>query len=243
MPKTFRDAVIVTRRLGLRFLWIDLLCILQGSKDDWTREASQMEEIYAQADFNIWADAGADSNTGLNGSRLMIGTEIGAFEPGVPIYTRPFPGPVSPHGVSHEPSGHYQQKPNVLDTRGWVLQERLLSPRIIHFAEHEIARECDTTIRCECDIRSRKPSARSFRNAIKDHANYVSYQNPWKDLVYSYSLLNLTVESDKLTAIAGLASRAAKFWSMTYINGLWMKDLPHGLFWRVNRFQPSLIPP
>jgi hypothetical protein len=37
LPKTFQDAVLMTRRLGIRYLWIDSLCIIQDDGDDWDR--------------------------------------------------------------------------------------------------------------------------------------------------------------------------------------------------------------
>lgn len=233
MPKTYQDAVTVTRRLRLRFLWIDSLCILQGSQEDWMREAMQMEDIYAQGEVNISAEVGADSHAGLNGSRKMAGVEIGTLEPGIPIFVRPFPTAVMPYAVTHRPRGHGQSEPYALDTRGWVLQERLLSPRILHFADHEIAWECDTAVRCECNSWPAKPSTRLFRAVIEDQGGIASYQATWKDLVETYTSLDLTFQSDKLTAFAGLASRAAKRWSMTYIKGLWKEDFPYSLFWRV----------
>jgi hypothetical protein len=236
MPKTFREAVIVTRRLGLKFLWIDSLCILQDSKEDWMREASRMGDIYACAAMNISADAGTDPNAGLNKSRLMVGTEIGVSEPGVSIYTRPFPKAVDPYAVIHKPSRH-DQRNHILDTRGWVLQERLLSPRILHFGEHEIGWECDTAIRCECSLRSREPSARLFRNVTKTCPRDHSYGEAWRHLVHTYVPLDFTFESDRLAAISGLVSRAAKCWSMTYINGLWKEHFPWSLYWRA--FDPS----
>ncbi|KAI1476307.1 HET-domain-containing protein [Daldinia eschscholtzii] len=53
LPATFRDAVIITKTLGLRFLWIDSLCIIQDDKDDWEQESSQMEKIYGRADVRL----------------------------------------------------------------------------------------------------------------------------------------------------------------------------------------------
>jgi hypothetical protein len=49
LSKTFQDAVEITRRLEVNFLWIDSLCIIQGDKQDWQREASRMERSIATA--------------------------------------------------------------------------------------------------------------------------------------------------------------------------------------------------
>jgi hypothetical protein len=45
LPNTFQDAILITRRLGLRYLWIDSLCILQGSASDWQRGSAVMHGI------------------------------------------------------------------------------------------------------------------------------------------------------------------------------------------------------
>lgn len=65
LPKTFRDAVLVTRGLGLRFLWIDSLCIIQDSKEDWDFEASRMAKVYNNAYLTIAADLAPHPNVGL----------------------------------------------------------------------------------------------------------------------------------------------------------------------------------
>jgi hypothetical protein len=55
LPKTFRDAVVVTRRLGIPFLWIDSLCIIQDSPEDWATESSSMRLVYKNCLVNITA--------------------------------------------------------------------------------------------------------------------------------------------------------------------------------------------
>ena len=65
LPQTFRDAIIITRKLGYRYLWIDSLCIVQDSIVDWQLESVKMNTIYANAVLNISADAAADSSEGI----------------------------------------------------------------------------------------------------------------------------------------------------------------------------------
>ncbi|EPE36489.1 hypothetical protein GLAREA_08652 [Glarea lozoyensis ATCC 20868] len=65
LPKTFRDAIRVTRELGQRYIWIDSLCIIQDDLDDWRREASTMERVYSMAYFTIAATSAADSSQGF----------------------------------------------------------------------------------------------------------------------------------------------------------------------------------
>ena len=64
MPATFRDAISITRRLGYRYLWIDSLCIIQDSDEDWKHESAVMGQIYGHSDCTIAATGSADSNGG-----------------------------------------------------------------------------------------------------------------------------------------------------------------------------------
>jgi len=65
LPKTFKDAVTITRALGVRYLWIDSLCIMQDSQEDWEKEASQMREVYQFSYCNIAGTDARDSTEGL----------------------------------------------------------------------------------------------------------------------------------------------------------------------------------
>jgi hypothetical protein len=64
LPKTFQDAIEISRRLDIRFLWIDSLCIIQDSKEDWLKESVIMGDIYQHAYCNIAATAAPDGRTG-----------------------------------------------------------------------------------------------------------------------------------------------------------------------------------
>lgn len=65
LPPTFRDAIILTRKLGFRYIWIDSLCIIKDSHEDWTAESTQMYEIYANASLNIAASAAKHPQQGM----------------------------------------------------------------------------------------------------------------------------------------------------------------------------------
>ncbi|KAH0531283.1 hypothetical protein TsFJ059_000137 [Trichoderma semiorbis] len=69
LPKTFQDAVTVTRSLGIPYLWIDSLCIIQEDEKDWESEAARMEEVFSFAYFTIAASRGTSSLSGFLGER------------------------------------------------------------------------------------------------------------------------------------------------------------------------------
>lgn len=65
LPNTFQDAILATRMLGVRYIWIDSLCIIQDNADDWAKEASLMHKVYKNAMCNLSASASRNSNEGL----------------------------------------------------------------------------------------------------------------------------------------------------------------------------------
>lgn len=167
-PRTFQEAIRYTRHLGYNYLWIDSLCIIQDSKEDWEHESSRMQDVYTHAILNISANATLDSTSGLGSSkRLAPGKPVGNSRGGDYVRAKKCSSLMTDSsGVSHVPSQEGFESRQDLDTRGWVLQERMLSPRILHFSEYKIAWECDTACRCECAILDRKPTARDFRKLL-----------------------------------------------------------------------------
>ncbi|KAK4196348.1 heterokaryon incompatibility protein-domain-containing protein [Triangularia verruculosa] len=141
MPATLRDAVTATRNLGLRYLWIDALCIIQDDTPDWLREAPQMGLIYQNAHLTIAATGSSSSTGGLFHPR-----DTTTNQPVVELSYQPpggggrklrtfFVGP-------HPPSFDKVVTASVWNSRGWVIQERNLSRRIILFAAGQLFFEC-----------------------------------------------------------------------------------------------------
>jgi len=64
LPRTFKDAVKISRDLSYRYLWIDALCIVQGSEEDWASEGSKMEDIFSNCALCIAATSGIDGSSG-----------------------------------------------------------------------------------------------------------------------------------------------------------------------------------
>jgi len=65
LPATFLEAIKLTRRLGIRCLWIDSLCIIQDSSEDWDTESVRMFDIYKNSYLNIGAAGALDADGGL----------------------------------------------------------------------------------------------------------------------------------------------------------------------------------
>jgi hypothetical protein len=137
LSKSFRDAILATRHLGLRYLWIDSLCIVQDSLKDWEFESAMMSEIYENACVNIAATAATDGSFGcFNERRPLLVQQCGVdmvLDPSM----RTVQCVISQRGLWRR---DLDDAP--LNTRAWVAQERFASPRIIHFARHQIFWEC-----------------------------------------------------------------------------------------------------
>jgi hypothetical protein len=138
LGKTFQDAIAVTRGLGERYLWIDSLCIIQDDKSDWMHESTRMGTVFSSAYCVIAATAAAGTQSGFlrppPANRFVaLPTPSGA-----PLYlcetVDDFRGDVEQAGLSR---------------RGWVLQERALARRTIHFSSGQTYWECGRGIHCE----------------------------------------------------------------------------------------------
>lgn len=160
LPLTFRHAVQVTRRLEVRYLWIDSLCIIQDDSEDWAVESERMGSIYAQSYVTLAADSSASSDGGLFNSKSVLQDE----EPmgkhvtlRVPVEERKelrcllyvsdertVPSNLGPSdGFEEDDGSKGEQDPDkMLVTRGWTLQEAVLAPRVLHFTSKQLIWEC-----------------------------------------------------------------------------------------------------
>jgi hypothetical protein len=134
LPRTIKDALIITRHLGLRYLWIDALCIIQDSAKDWEEQSSKMGQIYANAYINISAGSASDTQSGFL-NRRELRTIRSCKHPSL-LDSRPrviCPNIPWPEKIMNK---------DILNSRGWILQEQVLSRRIINFGPHEVYWEC-----------------------------------------------------------------------------------------------------
>ena len=224
LPKTFQDAVIITRNLGLKFLWIDSLCILQDSKEDWEIESAKMASIYANAFVTISASGSPDSQGGCfldSGNRSIH----------IPSTNRE--GKLACVGVRerrHLNTFETGQLP--LNGRGWVLQESLLSVRKLLYTGKELVWECHTSIACECSPKFRpNPGDQAYPASMAGTRGRRRVATHWSAIVEQFTKRNLTKQQDRLVAIAGLASAMNQIWPDEYLCGLWKSNLNRGLLW------------
>jgi hypothetical protein len=225
LPLTIRDAVIVTRELGLRYLWVDSLCIIQDSNTDWLQEAATMHEVYRNAAVTIGAEASSGSHVGIfNGTnpvRQTIKTVPGTMK----ATAAGIQGSIS---FSEPVPQTFEFDPGPLSERAWALQEDLLSRRHIRFALHQIYWRCKTMEATEVNIRGSSPSVRWDVHAVKEPFD----RDQWFDIVNRFGARQITFAKDRLSAIAALARvYGGSKLCRDYVAGLWLSHLPEALLW------------
>lgn len=254
LPKTLRDAIIVSRALGLQYLWIDAICIIQDSPEDWAEQAGKMAGIYQDAHLTISADNAEGSDSGFLADRNLQAIR-------------------SCHNTRARMSIH----PDIRDVfsiinagdlsrRGWVLQERIFSRRIVHWSHLEVGWQCREMQASERDPQGQLNTEWLGSNArrmlvstepLDPRLNRLSglseelipadtfqdiksdIYDAWYLLVEEYSHRLLTYpDKDKLIALSSIAKAYHNRYSRilgpekSYISGLWMGDLARGLSFR-----------
>ncbi|PKS05119.1 hypothetical protein jhhlp_008486 [Lomentospora prolificans] len=290
-PATLRDAIEVTRALNIRYLWIDALCIIQDSAEDWAREAARMCGVYGGAIVTIAAACAAKTAEGIFHDR-KVPSEPRCWldwrngdEPSPKVFLRP--------GAE---ISNYKLSQNALSSRGWILQETLLAPRTIWFGTEQICFECPKgsveesgrSVRITEMYRSKEYMRILRRNILPNWrrrlisflkdlqlpvATLVSFPSPttifrardletlrhralvarpltiqgsfkppaspagmshfdlWIKIIENYSCRSLTVITDTLPALSGLANEFHRATGDDYVAGLWKGDLLRGLCW------------
>ncbi|KAH8648636.1 heterokaryon incompatibility protein-domain-containing protein [Xylariales sp. PMI_506] len=262
LPRTFQDAINLTVKLGIQFIWIDALCIIQDSTEDWQAESVKMAQVYSNAYINLAAAASSDPYGGLyrdRDPRMINPLQMDIKWPG------------SLEGTFYctaDDSWRDNIDSSTLLTRGWVFQERILSKRTVYFARDQLYWECDQLCASETFPRggpwdpklgvqsSNLPSKTSifegsqWTSRVKGRYSLLQQlpslprdlkSNPdflyvWTSVVAKYSELHLTMARDRLVAISGIAKQFSSHDNDNdYILGLWRQKLPLLLLWQIDR--------
>ena len=257
LPLTFQHAITITRKLGYQYLWIDSLCIIQDSTEDWNIESLEMKRVYQMSALTIGAAQGTDSHAGCFVKRQPLAhfpCRIAQLSTGFLMtpFDREMPGKSLPHACTGAP----------LFDRCWVLQERMLSPRTLYYGPKGLHWECN-----ECyanEIYPRGCSSASFRDLevvsglgihteasdqrlklkmitlgpmttlidVFEETTYIrNFYRVWDHLLVSYTKMKLTFPSDNLKALSGLISLIEQSTGLTSVSGHWKEFLPFDLLW------------
>jgi hypothetical protein len=229
LPKAFQDAISFVRKLGIRYLWIDSLCIIQDDKKDWEKEAAAMCSVYEHSYLTL-AATGSPSDDQNFFSRASDREIKGTTMEGTPYHV--FVRPCIPHPRYWKAEG----KTWPLLSRAWIYQERLLSPRVLHFGKEELFWECNENQCCECgDLEewTKRDSGPPKMNHTKilSHPSREKLMERWHMIVEEYTTLELTVPSDRLPALLGVAMQMQPKRRGAYLAGLWTDSVIEDLLW------------
>lgn len=239
LSTTFQDAVEFTCRIGVEFIWIDSLCIIQDSKADWEKEAVKMASYYSNADLTIAASAAKDGTVGLFPKKQDTDEALelcGQDAKGRPYHVVARTAIDHPFDVEED---EFDQFP--LTKRGWVYQEHILSRRFLHFGKREVVWECHSTTRCQCQMIPEEPRSDHATNQVLSAAKYGfetsdvrKRRQLWYENVEAIMNLDFTYVSDRLAATAGVATLLAKGYQGRFLAGLWEDSLIADLCWVIN---------
>lgn len=244
LPQTFQDAIVVTRRLGVRYIWIDSLCICQDDMHDWERESARMAAVYSNAYLTIAATGSSDSAGGLffnRPERRYYRTGFNLAESGNTMASTKstvhgnmlvFSLPTAKEVVR---SYRVDMKEEPLSTRGWAFQERVLSRRVLHFASDQVCLECLEGSVYEDGLRVPQRYFCTQSTAVSGHPKGQRQGRPldkWNALLWQYNTRNLTDPSDKFPALSGIAKVYADRLDDEYVAGIWKKSMIEGLCWQ-----------
>lgn len=237
MPKTFQDAVIIARRVGMQYLWIDSLCICQDDSEDWARESANMAAIYTNSYLTI-AAAGAESNSAGCFTRCpeirYIPIDL-TMENGMSGEFLAFRLPLDKAALHRR---YLEMSDQPLTTRAWALQERLMAHRVLHYCKDQMRYECNEEFLTEDGIyedgrrNSLFPSHKPIYEPLLRRSQHSADHALWYRLLWDYTSRRLTKPSDKLPALSGLARKFASRLRCEYVAGLWSNALIEGLSWQ-----------
>ncbi|KAF1969076.1 HET-domain-containing protein, partial [Bimuria novae-zelandiae CBS 107.79] len=239
LPRTVRDAIIVTRRLRIRYLWVDVLCIVQGSDSfalsDWEKESAKMHHIYGGAILTLSAAHAVDANGGLFHQSSLEAQLLCTLSPGSKYSGRAILG-------LETPQFFIKQEP--LNSRAWTLQESLLSSRVLSFGTSGLRWKCDQVLYHETTPNLQHHGSdligtetlitmKIMSGVVQERLSSKPKQilKEWKAILENYSQRRLTYDTDKLPAIAGLAQLVNRSCHDRYLAGLWKSDIAQQLMW------------
>lgn len=223
LPQTFVDVMWLARKLGLRHLWIDKLCIVQDDPEQVDNNVRHIAFVFANAYMTVVAAAG-DAYSGLKSLRPQKSIRnIGK----------------NPRGNTHD-----QVVASTWNTRAWTLVEGLYSRRCVFFFEDSVAWEC------HCDSWTGNPTGvmsklRGGGNAGRHEcakavagAAFAFHHAPWPDLdeyarlVMDYSARRLTLADDTLRAFSGITHVLSRSFPGGFVYGMPVMFLDVALLWR-----------
>ncbi|KAL9039821.1 MAG: hypothetical protein Q9180_002300 [Flavoplaca navasiana] len=255
LMQTFKDAVKITRELGIQYVWIDSLCIIQDSEADWLHESSLMSNVYKYAYFTVAAAAAENDEGGCFSDRdpqydLPIQVDFSESQSQPPLLhqiedqaeTEGDPMLKGAYALRDQHVWFTNIETSQLFRRAW----RLLSPRLLYFGHTQVFWECSELQACESHSLG-SPTLEHYIPLGHNTDNLFNLQKDrdmkptaiqdarisgtWELTVEKYTQSHLTEERDRLIAISAVAREIKPILQCRYLAGHWEKDLVMQLCW------------
>ncbi|KAB8199112.1 heterokaryon incompatibility protein-domain-containing protein [Aspergillus parasiticus] len=268
IPQTLKDAMHLTLELGVEFIWIDALCIIQDDLVDWKEEASKFGSVYRSALITISATASPNTTSGIfcdqRSQRHKLRTHVASMK-NIDIYMRQACSTTHVGLFEHLNifgNGYQEEEALPILGRGWTFQERILSRRLLHCSGEEIAWECFSgDIHCECasrvpytrpnvpremhgHLRSIPDTKKAIEGRLRDGVSEAwdganSPLREWQELTMAYSSCQFTYPRDRLVALEGIAQQFQQFRLGSYFLGMWGQNFHFQLDWMIMTLDES----
>ncbi|KAK3994952.1 heterokaryon incompatibility protein-domain-containing protein [Cladorrhinum sp. PSN332] len=258
LPRTFRDSVILVASLGLRYIWIDSLCIIQDDSDDWAREAAQMAKVYRNAHLVLnAANSDADTAGFLNPRQIPDFAKTSYEYLGLQLLP------------ANEDSERWSSTARIVDsliaepvsTRAWCLQERYLPARALGYGTYQMFWECESMRASEAGVATAQDGSwlkrlcqtgnvesSVFALANREASAELEARNvnwaDWYRMIENYTDRSITKSTDRLPALSGLAQAIIRetIDKSGYLAGIWKTGLLEGLLWCKSKPGDALSP-
>lgn len=232
LDQTIQDAIVMTKKLGFHYLWVDSLCIIQDNYDDKAKEIQVMDDIFRNATLTIAAASAAHAHQGFLGPKCAAMLES--------KHKLPLRLPEGELGyitaIAEKTIKGKAKWP--LETRAWALQEAILSRRMLIFADGDVRYQCQTL-----DLYPVVPNPVVYADRIerlprRHHELKTFLQVKWYDILEDYTRRSLSNENDRLIAISGIVKRLQSRMANTvdmdtdeYFAGMWKSGIAGNLLW------------
>lgn len=242
--RTHREAFAVARALGIQFVWIDALCIIQKNREDWEAESKRMAIVYNNAYLTVLAGSSTDSRAGFLAGRSSP--------------AQPFPIPLDDSSRDRSPFLFATLKRSRTEgptrTRSWCFQESMLSRRLLIFGPEQLMFKCITG---DCFEHEEYKKMNGVHLTLEDQKTCLFHPNQqqlrlqpgstsavryavlehWYIMLIEFTNRRLSNPDDIFASISSLAQTAALYLRKSrYLAGLWEEDIVRGLLWRPGSF-------
>ncbi|RTE83068.1 hypothetical protein BHE90_002400 [Fusarium euwallaceae] len=243
-----RDSITVCQSLGITYLWVDALCILQDSFEDWSVESMAMSEIYAGSAITICPVDAQHCEQSFLSRRLDCKVDVPFTSKLRPRITGTYTLRYAGMELSNPADDELPSPPDSLERvlknspwmkRGWTCQEMQLSRQMLCFGKTRtwlLGTLNATTEKGDSEVPNPTIlptiSEELFSNGLSDRLKAAQL---WMFLVQDYTSRQLTYRKDTFPALSGIAKIFAKSLKDEYVAGLWKKDILRQLIWTITQ--------